>query len=59
MVMKLSHHLLFQGEALEVQEGHLLYVMEGLLPMALAFPICLTVLYIDKLYLCQAYPLYY
>ena len=49
------HHLLFQGEVLEVQEEHLLYALEGLLPMALEFPTCLTVLYIDKLYLCQAY----
>ena len=57
-LMKHPHHLLFQGEALEVQEEHLLYALEGLLPIALEFPACLTVLYIDKPYLCQAYPLY-
>ena len=57
-VNETPHHLLFQGEVLEVQEEHLLYALEGLLPMALELPTCLTVLYIDKLYLCQAYPLY-
>ena len=56
--MKHPHHLQFLGEAPGVQEEHLLYVLEGLLPIVLEFPTCLTVLYIDKPYLCQAYPLY-
>ena len=34
-LMKHPHHLLFQGEAPEVQEGHLLYVLEGLLAIVL------------------------
>ena len=33
--MKHPHQFLCQGEVLEVQEGHLLYILEGLLPMAL------------------------
>ena len=59
MLMIHPHHLLFQGEAPEVQEEHLLYILEGLLPTVPEFLTCLTVLYIGKLYLCQAYPLYY
>ena len=59
MLMVYHHNLLFQGEVLEVQEEHLLYVLEGLLPMVPEFRTCLTALYIDKLYLCQAYQIYY
>ena len=58
-LMKHPHHLQFQGEVPGVHEEHLLYVLKGLLPIVLEFPTCLTVLYIDKPYLCQAYPLYF
>ena len=59
MLIVYHHNLLFQGEVLEVQEEYLLYVLEGLLPMVPEFLICLTALYIDKPYLCQAYQIYY
>ena len=58
MLMIHPHYLLFQGEVPEVQEEHLLYVLEGLLLIVLEFLTCLTTLYIDKLYLCQAYQIY-
>ena len=59
MLMVHHHNLLFQGEVPEVQEEHLLYILEGLLPTVPEFLTCLTTLYIDKLYLCQAYQIYY
>ena len=49
------HNLLVQGEVPEVQKEHLLYVLEGLLPIVPEFPTCLTTPYIDKPYLYQAY----
>ena len=59
MLMVYHHNLLFQEEVPEVQEEHLLYILEGLLPMVPEFLICLTALYIDKPYLCQAYQMSY
>ena len=59
MLMVHHHNLLFQGEVPEVQEEHLLYILEGLLPIVPEFLTCLITLYIDKLYLCQAYQIYY
>ena len=50
MLMIYPHHLLFQGEVLEEQEEHLLYILEGLLLTVKEFPTCLTTLYIDKPY---------
>ena len=52
------HHLLFQGEVPGVQEEHLLYILEGLLPIVLEFLACMITLYIDILCLCPAYPIY-
>ena len=48
MLMIHPHYLLFQGEVPEVQEEHLLYVLEGLLPTVLEFLTCLTTLYIEN-----------
>ena len=39
--MKHPHFHLCQGEVPEVQEGLLLYILEGLLPMALGYLACL------------------
>ena len=59
MLMVHHHNLLFQGEVPEVQKEHLLYILEGLLPIVPEFPTCLTTPYIDKPYLYQVYQIYF
>ena len=53
------HNLLFQGEVPEIQEEHLLYILEGLLPIVPEFPTCLATPYIGKLCLYQVYQIYF
>ena len=47
-LMKHPHFHLCQGEVPKVQEGLLLYILEGLLPMALGYLACLIAQCIGK-----------